>query len=130
MLREKSPYSELFCSVLSNIRTEYERYRVSLRIQSECRKTWTRITPNTDTFYAVSWINYWRSLKTAIWTIFLYSWLVKKIGFSKKWTLPPEQFLKNSPGTTWFRGKSLLYLIRPSEAKLWGFFNLSTKYNS
>ena len=30
-----------------------ERYKVSLRIQSECMKTRTRITPNTDTFHAV-----------------------------------------------------------------------------
>ena len=30
-----------------------ERYRVSLRIQSECRKMRTRATPNTDTFHAV-----------------------------------------------------------------------------
>ena len=30
-----------------------ERYSVSLRIQSECRKIQTKITPNTDTFYAV-----------------------------------------------------------------------------
>ena len=30
-----------------------ERYRVSLRFQSECGKIWTRKTPNTDTFYAV-----------------------------------------------------------------------------
>ena len=30
-----------------------ERYGVSLRIQSECRKMGTRITPNTDSFYAV-----------------------------------------------------------------------------
>ena len=30
-----------------------ERYSISLRIQSECGKKWTRITPNTDTFYAV-----------------------------------------------------------------------------
>ena len=30
-----------------------ERYGVSLRIQSECGKMQTRITPNTDTFYAV-----------------------------------------------------------------------------
>ena len=29
------------------------RYFVSLRIQSECGKIRTRITPNTDTFYAV-----------------------------------------------------------------------------
>ena len=31
-----------------------ERYSVSLRIQSECAKMRTRITPNTDTFYAVN----------------------------------------------------------------------------
>ena len=51
----------------SRIRTEYgeilphfpafglntERYGVSLRIQSECRKMRTRTTPNTDTFYVV-----------------------------------------------------------------------------
>ena len=30
-----------------------ERYGVFLRIQSECRKVGTRITPNTDSFYAV-----------------------------------------------------------------------------
>ena len=30
-----------------------ERYGVSLRIQSECGKIWTRKTPNTDTFHAV-----------------------------------------------------------------------------
>ena len=30
-----------------------ERYSVSLRIQFECGKMQTRITPNTDTFYAV-----------------------------------------------------------------------------
>ena len=30
-----------------------ERYRVNLRVQSECEKIRTRITPNTDTFHAV-----------------------------------------------------------------------------
>ena len=30
-----------------------ERFRRSLRIQSECGKMRTRITPNMDTFYAV-----------------------------------------------------------------------------
>ena len=30
-----------------------QRYSVSLRIRSECGKIWTRITSNTDTFYAV-----------------------------------------------------------------------------
>ena len=37
---KKSPYSELFQSIFS-------------RIQSECGKARTRITPNMDTFYAV-----------------------------------------------------------------------------
>ena len=43
-LHEKFPYSEFFWSV----------FAVSLRIQSECGKMWTRNTPNTDTFHAVS----------------------------------------------------------------------------
>ena len=30
-----------------------EIYFLSLRIESECGKRWTRITQNTDTFYAV-----------------------------------------------------------------------------
>ena len=39
-LREKCPYSELFWSLFSRIRTE-------------CGKILTKIIPNTDTFYAV-----------------------------------------------------------------------------
>ena len=34
-----------------------ERYRISLRIYSECGKMQTRITPNTDTFHAVPWVS-------------------------------------------------------------------------
>ena len=30
-----------------------KKYGVSLRIQFECRKMWTKITPNTDTLHAV-----------------------------------------------------------------------------
>ena len=45
---------ELFWSAFSCIRTEYG---VSLRIQPECGKMRNRITPNTDTFYAVSGIH-------------------------------------------------------------------------
>ena len=44
LLSEKCSYSEFFWSVFSRIRTEY---------QSKCRKIRTRITPNTDIFYAV-----------------------------------------------------------------------------
>ena len=44
-LRERYPYSELFWSAFSRIRTEY-------CIQSECGKMRTRITANTDTFHA------------------------------------------------------------------------------
>ena len=53
-LREKCPCSELFWSAFSRIRTEYgDIYSVSLRIQSECEKMQSRITPDKDTFYAV-----------------------------------------------------------------------------
>ena len=51
-LRERCPYSELFWSAaIFSIRTEYgEIFRISpLRIQSECGKLRTRITPNTVT---------------------------------------------------------------------------------
>ena len=41
-----------------------ERYSVSLRIQSECGKIRTRITPNTDTFYALSRILILRNKRT------------------------------------------------------------------
>ena len=35
-------------------RMNTERYSISVHIQSECRKTWTRITLNMDTFYEVT----------------------------------------------------------------------------
>ena len=50
-LREKCPYLELFWSAFSRIWTEYGEIR---SIRSECRKMRTRITSNTNTFYAVS----------------------------------------------------------------------------
>ena len=50
-LRKKYPYSELFGSAFSRIRTEYgEILRVS---PYSVRMLRTRITPNTDTFHAV-----------------------------------------------------------------------------
>ena len=58
-LCEKCPYWELFWSAFSHIRNEY--VEISLRIQSECGKMQTRITPNTDTFYAV--LSAWCTLK-------------------------------------------------------------------
>ena len=42
------------CVKSVRIRSYSGPYGVSLRIQSECGKTRTRITPNTDTFHAVS----------------------------------------------------------------------------
>ena len=52
-LRETCLYSELFWSAFSRIRTEYGEMRISLRLHTQCEKMWTRITPNTDTCYAV-----------------------------------------------------------------------------
>ena len=56
-LLKTSPYSELFLLAFFPHFLAFglntERYSVSLRIQSECRKMRTRITPNTDTFYVV-----------------------------------------------------------------------------
>ena len=50
-----------------------ERYTVSLRIQSEYRKIQTRITPNTDTFYAV--------LISIIWYLLHSLWIKASVIF-------------------------------------------------
>ena len=47
-------------------RLNAKRYGVSLRIQSECRKIQTKITPNTDTFYAVVSLNSWPFFKYVV----------------------------------------------------------------
>ena len=52
-LRKKCPYSELFCSVFPAFGLNVERYGASLRIESECGKIRTGITPNKDTFPTV-----------------------------------------------------------------------------
>ena len=50
-LLEKCPHLELFWHPIFPY--SYSVYSVSIRIRSECGKMQTRITPNTDTFYAV-----------------------------------------------------------------------------
>ena len=52
-LRKKCPFPSYSGSYLPAFGLSTERYGVSLRIQSECGKIRTRITPNTDTFHAV-----------------------------------------------------------------------------
>ena len=54
---KKCLYSEFSGSYFPAFGLKTERYSVSLCIQSECGKILTRITPNTDTFYAVSILN-------------------------------------------------------------------------
>ena len=53
-LRKKCPYSELFLFMFSGIWTEYGEIPSIFRIQPECGKMRTRITPNTDTFPSVT----------------------------------------------------------------------------
>ena len=61
-LRKKCPYSELFWSAFSHIRTEYgEILRIfpySVRMRENVGKMWTRITSKTDTFYASQLLNF------------------------------------------------------------------------
>ena len=51
-MREKCPYSKLIWYVFHRFQIEYGEIRSIL--QSECGRIRTRITPNRDTFYAVS----------------------------------------------------------------------------
>ena len=52
-LRENCPYSKILLSVFSAFGLNAERFGVSLCIQSEYGKIWTRKIQNTDTFNAV-----------------------------------------------------------------------------
>ena len=61
-LRKKCLYSELFWSAFFSHFPAFgmntERYDISLRIQFKCGKIRTRITLNTDTFCAVSKLDF------------------------------------------------------------------------
>ena len=61
--RKKCPHSELFWSVFPTFGMNTERCRVSVRIQCECGKMRTRITPNMDSFHAVLGSNFTCSYK-------------------------------------------------------------------
>ena len=50
---KNAPIWSYSCPHLPTFGLNTERYGVSVRIQSEYGKMRTRITPNTDTFYAV-----------------------------------------------------------------------------
>ena len=52
-MRKMCPYLELFLTVFSHVWTEYGQILSLLNVQSQYSKMRTRITPNTDTFYAV-----------------------------------------------------------------------------
>ena len=53
----KCPYSELFWSAFFRIGTEYGETPYSVPMRENAGKMRTRITPNTDTFYALNLIN-------------------------------------------------------------------------
>ena len=55
-LRQNCPYLEFFWSDFLSFGLNTKRYEVYLRIQSEYGKIRTRKTPNTDTLYAVAYI--------------------------------------------------------------------------
>ena len=52
-LHKKCPYLELFWSAFSGIRSECRKIRSISQYSIRMRENRTRITPNTDTFYAV-----------------------------------------------------------------------------
>ena len=76
-LLKKCPSLELFWSAFSCIRTGY---RLSLRIQSECRKMRTRITPKTNTSHVVYLMLFWFPIEVFI--QYLVLWSFQSISFS------------------------------------------------
>ena len=124
-LREKCPYSELFWSVFSRI-----IYSASLRIQSECRKLRTKITPNTQwgvRLFVFSSLAYQNVRIT----------FIENSSVCFKWTLI---FLHKRYFTSWLAYQSLslywdilhvtscsfkfffsFHVILPSKLELWNF---------
>ena len=80
-----------FGSYFPEFRLNMERYSISIRIQSECGKMLTRITPNTDTFHvvvltsAIFFIGLWNYLKNSRqWIYAIWSSLKKWMTCNKR----------------------------------------------
>ena len=77
-LPKKCPYSgPYFLAFVLNTK----RYGVSLRIKSKCGKIRTRITPNTDSFHAVVYINVIMSKRDCL-PVKLYKFFTPKFFYS------------------------------------------------
>ena len=71
-LCKKCPYSELFWSAFSRIRTKYGEI-----LNPNAGKCWTRITPNTDTFHLVKVIKKGTSKMKVYYIVPLSDWLTE-----------------------------------------------------
>ena len=112
-LREKCPYSKLFWSTFSRIRTEYGEILISLRIQSECGEIRTRKTPNTNTFRAVFGAIYWSFLYVQCWRgKHTKTWLYVLIMSCTRFRVIPHSIV------AWMSRNSLLEIGVKSEVRV------------
>ena len=89
-MRKKSPYSELFYSVFSRIRTEY----------GEIRRDAARITPNMDRFHAVIIVLFKISLTTSLISKRITLLLIQALTSDVK-ILKPSNFMGMSHCSRW-----------------------------
>ena len=106
-LREKGLYSEFFWSSFSYIRTEYGE-TVSLRLQSEWRKIWTSITPNTVISHSVlSLYSNMRSKKTRVFYA-VNDFSLREWSFTSNHAMiPPKMSIKVLQWRVWHDDKDL-----------------------
>ena len=96
-----------------------ERYGVSLRIQSECRKMRTRINPNTDTCQAVSLLTHLLLLKTIYFVLSSPSWTDSLLSTNQSNTFANSLLKTFSISVTSFCWQKIL--VQPAYRYLWVF---------
>ena len=76
-------HCRLHCAKSVRIRSNFGRHFPTFGIQSECGKMWTRITPNTNTFYAVlPTITKYELQVTSIFAAAVYVWVAAMLSLS------------------------------------------------
>ena len=88
-----------------------DKYSVSLRIQSECRKIWTKKTPNTEKFYAVNDIYiFFEQLFNPSITKLLFHFILMLSNI--------QQSLQQGPGKHWKLNMRKKYLKLPNVSRI------------
>ena len=105
-----------------------ERYSLSLRIQSECGKMWARITPNTDTFYAVMcWMS--ETFRSIGYCCLSLLWKLVPRNYNTNWNNVRKFFFKNllNSAWLWYRARLAILHLLQDYLKVWSLLPIFIK---